>query len=95
MSRTWVHQPYHAKVTSPEWKHAFREVHDHRSGTCDLSEFDPRAPWGSTRCHVYWVWIGRNIHCGCRMCTGAYWNKSHRRKRRYSWKRDLASLLEG
>jgi hypothetical protein len=94
MSRTWVHQPYHVKAYSPQWRHAFRELHDHRFGPCDLSEHDPRF-WHSTRCRIDWVWIGRNIHCGCKTCTGGHYAKQERRRQRYGWKRDLASLIEG
>ncbi len=69
MSRTYVHTPYVVKMRSPEWRHIFREEHDHTQGLCDLDQFDT-TNWRATRCHINLVLDGTNPHCGCRPCTG-------------------------
>ncbi len=82
MSRTYVHAPHWVKVRHPQWRAYFREAHRHDTGPCDLDRFDPRAMWSATSCHIDLAPGGRNICCGCRMCTGQLWRKvCHRRIR--------------
>ncbi len=87
MSRTFVHLPYWVKTRAPAWRHFYREDHRHDEGPCDLDRFDPRAPWSATRCHIEWIWAGRNIHCGCRMCTGRDSRAASRRAARAAARR--------
>lgn len=89
MSRTDVHMPYLAKAKDPAWRHAFREHHNHRDGICDLAEFIAADSWVQARCFIDFALIGRNIHCGCRECTGRDDRRVERRRDRHSWRRNL------
>jgi hypothetical protein len=81
MSRTDVHAPYRVKLCDPEWQKYVYEEHDHDDGTCDIDHFDP-GDWQATHCHRGMIWFGRNIHCGCNLCTGHYWVRFARRRER-------------
>jgi hypothetical protein len=88
MSRTDVHAPAWVKERDPGWAHAFHEQHDHRHGRCDLDRHDTRN-WRCSHCHIQSRWTGRNIHCGCPLCTGHHWNRAERRRDRHQWRRRL------
>ncbi len=94
MSRTYVHEPYHVKVFAPMWRSHFREAHRHDEGPCDLDQFDPRAPWSATRCHIDLALLGRNIHCGCRMCTGQFSRRLSRRRERTVLRAQLRAVVK-
>jgi hypothetical protein len=86
MSRTYVHMPYWVKTLSPHWRNYFREAHRHDGGPCDIDRFDPAAPWSATRCHIDLVSAGRNICCGCHMCTGHHGRRAAHRAERVRWR---------
>lgn len=92
MSRTDVHMPYWVKQTDPGWRHAFTEDHDHGRGACDLEHQNPH-DWQATRCHIGDRYTGRNIHCGCRMCTGQFERKQDSRRARTKWRAARQALL--
>lgn len=92
MSRTDVHAPAWVKERDPGWRHAFVEVHDHRAGRCDIDQHDP-SDWQASSCHITLRWTGRNIHCGCRLCTGHHWRKLDNRRQRVAWRGERARLL--
>lgn len=83
--------PYWVKESSPTWRHAFGADHDHRTGPCDLDRHDPQH-WQSTRCHINSRNIGRNIHCGCWMCTGNSGRRLARKQERVAW-RSLRQMI--
>lgn len=87
MSRTDVHVPYRVKRLQPEWRHFFVEYHDHRNRPCN---FDPANDWGD--CHLTYASRGKNIDCGCHMCTGQVWRKLSRRADRYRAKKLLRAM---
>jgi hypothetical protein len=86
MSRTDVHAPGWAKGRDPAWRNHFVGVHDHRYGPCDLAVFLTARGWVQTRCSTRYVG-GRNIYCGCNMCTGGSWRRADRRRARHTWSR--------
>ncbi len=93
MSRTDVHTPFRVKVLDPEWRPFFRESHRHETGPCDLHQFDPM-DWPATRCHIDWVASNRNIHCGCRLCTGQAGRRLGRRRDRTRLRAELRDLVK-
>lgn len=48
-----------------------------------MSRTDVHAPWHVKNASPYWQYVlyhsGRNIYCGCRLCTGHYDRKLNRR----------------
>lgn len=94
MSRTDVHKPYRVKQDDPWWRHAFVEQHDHSTGPCDLDHHDPDR-WQESRCHISWRNIGRNIHCGCWMCTGQTGRRLARSQERVAWRSLRQSIIAG
>lgn len=108
MSRTFVHAPAWVKDRDRGWQRWYREVHHHvartywvkdRSGWvlrvepftgCDLVAF--YAGQRDTFCRTVYTG-GRNIYCGCRLCTGADWARVGRRRQRHTWRRDRARML--
>lgn len=96
MSRTYVHEPNWVKARRPRWRRFWAEDHNHGGGApCDLSAWlaARQAPWDSSRCHRL-VWnIGRNVSCGCKLCTGQLHRKHTERARRTAWRADRARLL--
>lgn len=88
MSRTDKTQPWRNRIAEHP-----QEVHDHRSGPCDLPKDPLTYPdtsavpktWSCTRC--YWDVQLNHLYdhhvCGCRMCTGYYERKWDNRKERY------------
>jgi hypothetical protein len=85
MSRTDVHAPAWVKDRDPAWRREYREEHDHDNGVCNLAAWvaDRNTPYAGT-CHLTYVG-GRNIYCGCSMCTGQIGRKFSRRRERARW----------
>jgi hypothetical protein len=83
MSRTDVHIPFRVKKLHAEWRHHFVESHDHRHRPCNFDVANNE--WKD--CGLTEVWRGRNINCGCAMCTGQIYRKLARRADRYKAKR--------
>lgn len=87
MSRTLAHRPWRARFGDPS---NCVPVHDHRDGPCDLptladwhdwvNHCDGEQPW---RCEWDLRWEGSPLLCGCRMCSGYYWNREDRRRDRH------------
>lgn len=100
MSRTYVHTPYQVKMLQPRWRAYFAEHHHHPNGQpCDLHVFiagqDPPVPWRRTRCYIDPSWRGRQIFCGCDMCSG--YIKGRRRLHqatRTRWRADARTILK-
>jgi len=88
MSRTDVHIPYWVKKLQPEWRAYFVEHHDHRNHECN---FDPKNNNWKTDCLLGDRSRGKNIHCGCHMCTGHDQRRQDRRGQRHHAKRALKS----
>lgn len=90
MSRTDVHAPYWVKLRDPLWRDHFKEFHDHDHGVCTLDQFlSNRSGWIRDLCYVGQVWRGRQIHCGCPMCT----DRDGRRMRRRRERREVRQAL--
>jgi hypothetical protein len=91
MSRTDVHAPNWVKERDPAWRNVFKEYHDHRTGPCDIEKF--RASKGSfwwrprlfTRCSTTFTSCGRNIFCGCGMCTNQTGRRTQIKSSRVMW----------
>lgn len=85
MSKTWVHQPWWVKQRDPRWRNHFRVDHSHEDGICDLAVFLAREEgyWVRNGCRIDIRWQGRQIHCGCRMCTDQKSRKLSRRRERH------------
>ncbi len=83
MSRTDVHAPYWVKLRDPAWSGHFVDEHRHDGRDCDLEEFltdSTLTYWQG--CYRNFVSRGRNVHCGCRMCTNQAGRRhSHRAAR--------------
>ncbi|HEY6019328.1 MAG TPA: hypothetical protein VIY48_05315 [Candidatus Paceibacterota bacterium] len=81
MSRTDVHTPYWVKKNDPAWRDFFIERHDHTRGECTLHLDSFRG------CYLGDSYRGKNIHCGCGMCTGQITRRLDRRSERQRSKR--------
>jgi hypothetical protein len=99
MSRTDVHTPLWVKELQPEWRHFFREDHDHRTGRCDLDEYRAAGrTWVRTSCSISLARCDRNICCGCLLCTGRDEQRADRRRSRHEARlvcHDLRRLHSG
>jgi len=94
MSRTDVHAPYWVKQLDPAWRDHFQEVHHHQDGVCTLQDYFESLrrngrSWGD--CFIQPVSRGRNIHCGCWMCSEGYSRSLRRRTERHQIKQALRS----
>lgn len=89
MSRTDVHAPWWVKERDPLWRQHFQEVHDHSRGPCDLLRFLSSRRYVRTSCYIEIRWQGRQIHCGCRMCTDQVGHQLQRRHDRHVTKQAL------
>jgi len=87
MSRTRVHRPFRTWFDDPQW---CVELHDHRTGPCDLPPLAEWREWinrvGGTppwRC-VWELRLGSMPRlCGCRLCTLHDLNREDRRRGRH------------
>ena len=86
MSRTDVHTPYWVKKLQPEWRPYFVEHHDHADRPCN---FDVKNDNWHKDCFLTDLYLGRNIHCGCPLCTGSIWRRMGRRQERHRTKKLL------
>lgn len=87
MSRTDAHDPYWVKRQSPEWRRFFVEHHEHTDHICNFSV--KNVSWKD--CGLADRNIGKNIHCGCNMCTGQYSRRQDRRGQRHLARKVLRS----
>ena len=87
MSRTDKQAPYWVKKTQPEWRAFFVEWHDHTQHPCN---FNPKNE-DSRDCHMAMANRGKNIHCGCIMCSDQIYRRLSRRADRHEAKRLLRS----
>lgn len=87
MSRTDVHTPYWVKKTHFEWRHYFAEFHHHDKHPCNFSIENEN--WQD--CVLSTINRGRNIHCGCNLCTDQHARKLNRRVDRHIVKHLLHS----
>lgn len=80
MSRTFKTDPYRVKLHDPrKHKVVLREVHHHEKtdGECQLAD----SPLVDDMNPMRWCWYdnvsnGRNVVCGCKMCTGQVGRKA-------------------
>jgi hypothetical protein len=86
MSRTDVHAPDWVKHKDPLWRRYFEEVHRHERGFCDLDQLLASRYWIRTNCYMNIHWQGRQIHCGCKMCTNQIGRKLSNRRERHQVK---------
>jgi hypothetical protein len=77
------------KQRDPLWRYYFREVHRHDDGVCTLDQFLAADHWVRTSCYIDQVWRGRQIHCGCGMCTDQESRRMKRRRQRHEARRAL------
>ncbi len=89
MSRTDVHAPNWVKQKDPLWRDHFQEIHDHSDGVCNLNEYLNQMIWSQAKCYITFRWQGRQIHCGCGMCTDRDGRRLKRRWDRREVKRGL------
>lgn len=87
MSRTDVHTPYWAKKLQWEWRGYFVESHEHTKHSCN---FSPKNE-SSLDCYLEMRSKGRNIHCGCKLCTNQDGRRQAIRSDRYKAKRLLSA----
>jgi hypothetical protein len=92
MSRTDVHRPGWVKERDPHLRHLFREHHNHATGPCDLQDYLTGQGWTRTRCYLAYTG-GRNIFCGCQLCTEQHGRKLARRQERSWWRTARQRLL--
>lgn len=83
MSRTDVHRP--AWVQEADWynRALFIEWHDHGNGVCDIRDTAVLIFHYKGQCYRV-PRGGRNLYCGCRLCTGYYDQRAERRKSRHA-----------
>lgn len=95
MAHTDVHAPWRAKIVDPAWRHLFREHHDHSRGPCTLAAWLATHPEQRRHrgCYLHEVSIGRNVNCGCRLCTMHDYRKVGNGKDRARWRADRQRLL--
>lgn len=93
MSRTDVHRPAWVKERDPAMRSQFRAHHNHATGPCDLDAHMAAKGWTRTRCYPTYIG-GRNIYCGCKMCTGQPWRKLAHRKDRVRWRASRCELMQ-
>jgi len=91
MSRTDKQSPYWVKLLDPAWRHVFYEVHNHEKKPCNITEVDYRGRIDYNRCYLNSKSIGKNIHCGCKMCSGQDGRRQERRGERHLAKKILLS----
>lgn len=107
MSRTDVHAPAWVQDHDPAWRREFVPSHTHtvvehwdpelrrhlirRMVPCDLPEF--LAGGRETRCRMTFAG-GRNIYCGCNLCTGRAGRRLDRRRERVWWRSTRQRLLQ-
>lgn len=95
MSRTDVHTPYWVRQRDPAWHECFVEEHDHSKGPCDLEIFLAAGnSYVRTRCYIEMRWTGRNLYCGCRMCTGHHERHHENKQARMKWHTERQELLK-
>jgi hypothetical protein len=86
-NHSW-HSVGHEKVLSedghPTWKTIWKKVE-----RCDLDEYLAANSWVRTACQIRLISRGRNIDCGCNMCTGQIHRRLGRRAERQTTKRLL------
>ncbi len=92
MSHTHVHTPGWVKMRQPAWRSYVVERHHHPDQRaevfCDLAEHVAAGrEWVDTQCVLVLAPQGRNIWCGCRMCTGHHDRRAARRRERYAGRR--------
>lgn len=108
MSRTDVHRPGWVQERDPHNRRHFVADHNHtiheawdpqqrrwlvrRAVDCDLHAFLAAKGWAPTRCRMRYIG-GRNIYCGCDMCTGRHWQRLARRRERHQWRRTAREIL--
>lgn len=59
----------HEKHTDAEGHTSYRAIYQ-RVEECQLPVFLAAHKWVRTSCYISYVHTGRNIHCGCHLCTG-------------------------
>ena len=75
MSRTFKTDPIWTKMNHPERVGMIvHEEHNHEKGECDLPEF-PERNAHNTRCWWNYDTQGKNVFCGCDLCTGRSYRK--------------------
>lgn len=84
MSRTFKTDPYWVKIKNPERVGAETyAVHNHEKGECDL----PAEPEWDTNLHGNCWWqidcLGKNIFCGCNLCTDRNYHVRENRANRH------------
>lgn len=106
MSRTDVHAPAWVKEHDPAWRREMVADHNHtvsehwdpqlrrhlvrRLVPCDLPKFLAGA--NGTRCRMRYAG-GRNVYCGCNLCTGQAGRRLARRQERVRWRSKRQELL--
>ncbi len=87
MSRTDKQTPWWVKTLQPEWRRHVTEVHNHRTGPCDLPAHRAAGRvWARTCCYLEPRWVGRNIWCPCGGCTGSWYRAAIHRRARTAWR---------
>lgn len=66
------------------WKTIWKKV-EH----CDLDQYLAARGWIRTACQIRLVRNGRNIDCGCQLCTGQAWRRLGNRIERHRTKQLL------
>lgn len=80
----------HEKVTSeggyPTWRTIWEKVE-----RCDLDDYLAATGWIRTACQIRLRSFGRNIDCGCHLCTDHFWHRLSNRASRHQAKKLLRS----
>jgi hypothetical protein len=93
MSRTHKTAPLSVKLRNGTARRM--EIHDHSDGPCELPPEPPSGSSGvdhSTRCFWDFHYEGRNVFCGCAMCTDQDARRQERRRQRHEFKSTIRHL---
>lgn len=102
MSRTDVHAPEWVKIKDPLWRFAFTPWHCKKcrlnQQACDIDTATQRhghnRGWSASDCYSTPAAIGRNVNCGCPMCTGHLGGRHRRHADRVAWMATKRELLK-
>lgn len=95
MSKTDKTKPFWVQIMNREI--AVSEYHDHINGVCEIKGQKPsrdHVDWKRGECHFTWEYDGKNVGCGCKMCTMQFERKQDNRRTRRAKKKVIREWEE-
>lgn len=86
-NHSW-HSVGHEKITTPDGHTTYKTIWK-KVERCDLDEYLAANSWVRTACQIRLISRGRNIDCGCHLCTGQIYRRLGNRSDRQKAKRLL------